>query len=107
MLNATELAMGTTSAIRPPTRRRRILVHAWEQPGSKGIGDIGLASAAGLVTREDVTSLGAVLTGEAEGRRSADEITLFDSSGLAIQDLAIAKQAHANADELDLLQLDL
>ena len=42
------------------------------------------------MTRDDVAELGAVLTGAAEGRRSDDEITVFDSTGLAIQDLAIA-----------------
>jgi ornithine cyclodeaminase/alanine dehydrogenase-like protein (mu-crystallin family) len=45
---------------------------------------------AGEVRREDVTELGAVLTGEASGRRDDDAVTLFDSTGLAIQDLAIA-----------------
>jgi len=54
-----------------------------------------------------VTELGAVLTGEADGRRSAGDITLFDSTGLAIQDLAIAKVAFAKADELDLPTLGL
>jgi alanine dehydrogenase len=44
-----------------------------------------------------VTPIGAVLTGEAEGRRSEDEITLFDSTGLAIQDLAIAIAAYEAA----------
>jgi ornithine cyclodeaminase/alanine dehydrogenase-like protein (mu-crystallin family) len=48
-----------------------------------------------------------VLTGAAEGRRSADEITIFDSTGLAIQDLAIAIAALARADELELPRLDL
>ena len=37
-----------------------------------------------------VTEIGAVLLGRAPGRRSADEITLFDSTGLAIQDLGVA-----------------
>jgi ornithine cyclodeaminase/alanine dehydrogenase-like protein (mu-crystallin family) len=46
--------------------------------------------AAGLVSREDVTQLGDVILGRAQGRRSDDEITLFDSTGLAIQDLGIA-----------------
>jgi ornithine cyclodeaminase/alanine dehydrogenase-like protein (mu-crystallin family) len=54
-----------------------------------------------------VTELGRVLTGEAEGRRSAEDITLFDSTGLAIQDLAIAKAALAKADALDLPRLAL
>lgn len=44
---------------------------------------------AGLVTREAVTELGAVLTGTAAGRPGEDAITLFDSTGLAIQDVAI------------------
>ena len=51
--------------------------------------------------------MGTVLRGEAEGRRSAGDITLFDSTGLAIQDLAIAKAAYAKADEMDLQTLDL
>ena len=41
--------------------------------------------------REDVTDLGRVLTGEAPGRPGDDAVTLFDSTGLAIQDLAIAQ----------------
>ena len=53
-------------------------------------GELTPAVEAGLVRRDDVTELGAVVTGEAPGRSSADEITLFDSTGLAIQDLAIA-----------------
>ena len=41
-------------------------------------------------SRDDVTQLGDVIAGRAEGRRSDEEITLFDSTGLAIQDLGIA-----------------
>jgi ornithine cyclodeaminase/alanine dehydrogenase-like protein (mu-crystallin family) len=48
-----------------------------------------------------------VLTGAAEGRQSGTDITLFDSTGLAIQDLAIAIAALENADGLDLPLLDL
>jgi ornithine cyclodeaminase/alanine dehydrogenase-like protein (mu-crystallin family) len=54
-----------------------------------------------------VTELGRVLAGDAEGRRSARDITLFDSTGLAIQDLAIARTAFAKADELGVTQLTL
>ncbi|MEN3280902.1 MAG: alanine dehydrogenase, partial [Solirubrobacteraceae bacterium] len=49
---------------------------------------------AGLVTRELVTDLGAVLAGEASGRPNPAAVTLFDSTGLAIQDLAIAAAAY-------------
>jgi alanine dehydrogenase len=54
-----------------------------------------------------VTQLGDVLAGTAEGRRSADEITAFDSTGLAIQDLAIALAAQERAGEFDLPMLEL
>jgi alanine dehydrogenase len=61
----------------------------WVQ-ASKG-GELSTAVTQGLIERDDVTEIGAVLLGEAAGRTSNDEITLFDSTGLAIQDLAIAK----------------
>jgi alanine dehydrogenase len=60
----------------------------WEQ-ASHG-GELAHAVAAGLVLEGDVTRIGAVLAGEAPGRARDDEITTFDSTGLAIQDLAIA-----------------
>ena len=48
---------------------------------------------AGLVGPERVTALGAVLAGDAPGRPGPDAVTLFDSTGLAIQDLAVAAAA--------------
>ena len=77
----------------------------WEQ-ASHG-GELAAGVVAGVVTRDRVTELGRVLTGEAEGRRSADDITLFDSTGLAIQDLAIAIAAYSKADKFDLQRLEL
>jgi len=52
-------------------------------------GELTGAVEAGLVTRADVRQLGEVLTGAAPGRSGVDAVTLFDSTGLAIQDLAI------------------
>jgi alanine dehydrogenase len=64
----------------------------WEQ-ASHG-GELAGAAAAGLVTRDQVTPLGAVLAGDATARRGgAGAITLFDSTGLAIQDLAVSVAA--------------
>jgi alanine dehydrogenase len=77
----------------------------WEQASHNG--DLAHAVEAGTLSREDVTELGDVLAGKAEGRRSEDDITVFDSTGLAIQDLAIALSALERADELDLPSLDL
>jgi alanine dehydrogenase len=81
------------------------LCSAWEQ-ASHG-GKLAAGVAAGVVTRDRVTDIGLVLAEQAEGRRSARDITLFDSTGLAIQDLATARAALANADELDLQHVDL
>jgi len=53
-------------------------------------GELTGAVQAGRLSREQVTELGAVLTGGTPGRPDPDAVTLFDSTGLAIQDLAIA-----------------
>ena len=44
-----------------------------------------------------LTAIGAVLSDTAEGRRTAEEITIFDSSGIALQDLYIAEAIIAAA----------
>jgi alanine dehydrogenase len=85
--------------------RAHLFCDDWEQ-ASHG-GELAGAVTAGVIARGDVTELGAVLVGRADGRRSAGDVTLFDSTGLAIQDLAIAKAAYARAGELDLQQLEL
>jgi ornithine cyclodeaminase/alanine dehydrogenase-like protein (mu-crystallin family) len=85
--------------------RAHLFCDDWEQ-ASHG-GELAGAVGAGLIRRQDVTELGAVLVGEADGRRSAGDITLFDSTGLAIQDLAIAKLAYSKAGELELQTFSL
>jgi ornithine cyclodeaminase/alanine dehydrogenase-like protein (mu-crystallin family) len=63
----------------------------WEQAAHGG--ELTAAIEAGAVTRERVTELGAVLAGTAAGRSDPEAVTLFDSTGLAIQDLAVASAA--------------
>jgi ornithine cyclodeaminase/alanine dehydrogenase-like protein (mu-crystallin family) len=63
----------------------------WEQ-ASHG-GELMGAIEAGMVTRERVAELGAVLAGDASGRPGPAAVTLFDSTGLAIQDLAVVAAA--------------
>ena len=60
-----------------------------------------------MLERDDVTELGSVLVDTAPGRASDDAITAFDSTGLAIQDLAIALAAMERAGDLDLPAIDL
>ena len=44
----------------------------------------------GLIKESDVHQLGAVINGTHPGRTSAEEITLFDGTGVGLQDLAVA-----------------
>jgi alanine dehydrogenase len=85
--------------------RTHVFCDDWEQASHNG--ELAHAVEAGVLERGQATELGAVLAGDAEGRRTDDEITTFDSTGLAIQDLAIVLAALERADELDLPTLDL
>ena len=85
--------------------RVHVFCDDWEQASHNG--DLAHAVEAGRITRADVTQLGDVLAGTAEGRRSPEDTTIFDSTGLAIQDLAIALAATEHAEELDLPTIEL
>lgn len=82
-----------------------ICVDDWEQASHNG--DVAHAVEAGVLRRDDVVQLGDVLLGTADGRKSDRDITVFDSTGLAIQDLAIALAALERADDLDLPTVEL
>ena len=85
--------------------RTRIFADDWEQASHNG--ELVHAVDAGRLERERITELGAVLTGGAPGRESDDEITTFDSTGLAIQDLAMAIAAIERVEEVDVPRVDL
>jgi alanine dehydrogenase len=81
--------------------RVHVFCDDWEQASHNG--DLVHAVEAGAFGRERVTELGAVLAGDAVGRTGVEEITVFDSTGLAIQDLAVGievvKRYEADASE--------
>ena len=89
--------------------RVRVFCDDWEQASHNG--DLAHAVEADAIAEESVTQLGDVLAGRAAGRASADEITAFDSTGLAIQDLAIGIEvvkryaARANEDRFSNVQV--
>ena len=70
-------------------------------------GDLVHAVEAGVLTSDDVSQLGDVLIRTADGRQTEQDITVFDSTGLAIQDLAIALAAMERSGELELPTIDL
>lgn len=57
---------------------------------SISIGEAQHAIADGLITPDDITELGAVINGTHTGRSSDTEITIFDGTGVGLQDLAVA-----------------
>jgi alanine dehydrogenase len=97
---------GKAEAAGAELARLRLFCDDWEQ-ASHG-GELAHAVDAGLVTRDDVTAIGDVLAGTARGRTNETQITAFDSTGLAIQDLAIALAALETVDDAaDLQRLEL
>lgn len=68
----------------------RARVFTDEVAQSVSIGEAQHAVAAGLIAEADIIEIGAVINGTDPGRRSADEITLFDGTGVGLQDLAVA-----------------
>ena len=66
-----------------------IVIDNWEQ--ARHSGEINVPLARGLISRGDIhADIGELVTGRKPGRRDAEQITVFDSTGLAIQDLACA-----------------
>lgn len=71
---------------------------------SISIGEAQHAVNAGLLTSERITAIGDVINGKHPGRQSADEVTLFDGTGVGLQDLAVANVAARLAAEKGLAQ---
>jgi alanine dehydrogenase len=62
-------------------------------------GDLMMPLETGQLLPEAVFELGAVVAGHVKGRRSAEDITLFASQGLALQDMAAARFVYDRARE--------
>ncbi|HEY8870462.1 MAG TPA: hypothetical protein VIM30_13880 [Candidatus Limnocylindrales bacterium] len=75
----------------------RVIVDDW--PQARSLGECQHAVAAGLFADRPPATIGEVIAGTAGGRMSADEITLFDATGIALQDLAVAALAERLATE--------
>jgi alanine dehydrogenase len=60
---------------------------------SISIGETQHAVAAGRISEADITAIGEVINGTHPGRGAEDEITLFDGTGVGLQDLAVASVA--------------
>ena len=77
----------------------RATVFTDEIAQSISIGETQHAIEAGLITETDITPIGAVINGTHAGRSNDEEITLFDGTGVGLQDLAVASVAARVAKE--------
>ncbi|MEL7117378.1 MAG: ornithine cyclodeaminase family protein, partial [Pseudomonadota bacterium] len=63
------------------------------------IGEAQHAIASGLIAEDAITPIGQVINGDHPGRKSDDQVTVFDGTGVGLQDLAVASVAARLADE--------
>jgi ornithine cyclodeaminase len=90
LANARELDSGAV-------RRSRLYVDRRESALNEA-GDFLIPLGEGIISESHIIGeLGDLLLGKIPGRRSADEITLFKSLGLAVEDVAAAHHVHAKA----------
>ncbi|WP_295316161.1 iminosuccinate reductase BhcD [Roseobacter sp.] len=66
---------------------------------SVSIGEAQHAVGSGLISEDDITPIGAVINGDHPGRSSEEQITLFDGTGVGLQDLAVASVAAEQAEK--------
>ncbi|MBS3815050.1 MAG: alanine dehydrogenase [Hadesarchaea archaeon] len=79
-------------------QRAKIVIDDWEQASHSG--EINVPLSEGEITRDNMYGdIGEVVSGEKDGRTSNDEITVFDSTGLAVQDIATAWKVYQLAEE--------
>jgi len=82
----------------------KIVVDDWEQASHSG--EINVPLAGGMMSKRDVwAEMGEVVAGKRLGRTSQDEITIFVSTGLAVQDAVTANLAYKRASEKGLGRL--
>ncbi len=71
----------------------KVVVDDWEQASHSG--EINVPVSRSLITRQDiVATLGDVVAKQVRVRERAEDITVFDSTGLAVQDVAVADEVY-------------
>jgi len=76
----------------------KVVIDDWEQ--ACGSGEVNVPLETGALSRDRIhAALGEIVAGHKPGRESPDEITVFDSTGLAVQDVALARLVYELAKE--------
>jgi len=77
-------------------KRGKLVIDSWEQASHSG--EINVPISKGIIGKEDIAAtLGDVVAGFKQARESDDDITIFDSTGLAVQDLSTARTVYDKA----------
>ena len=77
-------------------QKARIFIDCWEQ--ARHSGEINVPVHEGIINRKSISSkIGDVIIGKAEGRISDEDITVFDSTGLAVQDMVTGWKVYEEA----------
>jgi len=99
-LNAVGSSIPTTREVDTPTLAASSLFVDRRESTLNEAGDYLFAAREGAIGPDHIKAeIGELLTGQAPGRSSADEITLFKSLGLAIEDVASAEYVYRQAKE--------
>lgn len=70
-------------------KKAKVVVDSWQQASHSG--EINVPLSKGIISKKDIyADIGEVVCGKKHGRLTHNEITVFDSTGLAIQDVALA-----------------
>lgn len=76
----------------------KVVIDDWDQ--ACGSGEVNVPLETGALSRDRIhAALGEIVAGQQPGRESRDEITVFDSTGLAVQDVALARLVYELAKE--------
>lgn len=75
-------------------------VYVDDRAQSVSSGELEVPVKQGAITPDHIVAeLGELIAGKAEGRTSKDQVTVFDTSGIAVQDLAASRMAYDRAVE--------
>lgn len=77
-------------------KRAKIVVDDWDQALHSG--EVNVPLTKGIITKKEIYGeIGEIIVGKKSGRVASDEITIFDSTGLSIQDVATATRVFEKA----------
>jgi alanine dehydrogenase len=83
------------------TVNAKVIIDCWNQ--ARHSGEINVPVSEGLIDRDDIqATIGNVIIGKKPGRTSDDDVTIFDSTGLAVQDIVTAWKIYEKALDNDI-----